>query len=133
MTKNKSRDERLQAFADQHGITLEKKGEVGFGRPCVGFLKGNNYVDYPPVYGGPNYDEIIADCDFPTVENAYHKYNCLAVLVENEDYEKALDELLEWVEKMEARGPVRVQTYRTGHTGLQAMVSGTLGHVIELG
>ena len=34
----------LLAFAEKHGLIFEERGEVGFGRPCVGFTDGTRYV-----------------------------------------------------------------------------------------
>jgi hypothetical protein len=38
----------LNEFAKSFGLTLSIDGEVGFGRPCVGLLKGSSYVYYNP-------------------------------------------------------------------------------------
>ena len=38
----------LQDFANKHKIVLDEHGECGFGRPCVGFLHGDNYIDINP-------------------------------------------------------------------------------------
>jgi hypothetical protein len=119
---------KLEKFALKHKLILEEHGEVGFGRPCVGFLTGDSYLDYPPVYShGDAFKEIYPDCDFPTVDNSYHKHNCLAVLVRGDDYAKGLDELAEWVDKIEAKGEVEVVDYATGASGIQATLSGLRG------
>lgn len=73
-------------WASRFGCTLSVKGEVGFGRPCVGILNGQSYVDY-------GYDLGIW-----TPEDAYHKHDCLAVLVYGDDYDKGLEQLIKWVE-----------------------------------
>jgi len=44
----------LEEFAESLGCVLITKGEVGFGRPCVGILEPNieHYVDINPyAYG----------------------------------------------------------------------------------
>jgi hypothetical protein len=35
-------------FALKHKVIFEEDGEVGMGRPCVGFVRGDGYVDYNP-------------------------------------------------------------------------------------
>jgi hypothetical protein len=123
----------LIKFAEKHKIALETKGECGFGRPCVGFTSGNGYVDFNPI-DMVNYmpiEELQCDKIYPPdgVDN-YHKHDCLAVLVEDEDYEEGLRQLLSWVKHIEAQGSVEVKQYKTGATGLQAMVSGSFGTAI---
>lgn len=79
------------AWCEENNCTLQTKGEVGFGRPCVGVLYGQTYVDYDYELGYP------VNGGFWTPENAYHKHDCLAVLVHDEDYNSALDELYNWI------------------------------------
>ena len=132
--------ENLQRFADDHKIVLETKGECGFGRSAVGFLHGDNYVAHNPFRMGDAPDfEFIHPKGFekdprlcaPRGVDAYHKHDCLAVLVSDEDYDKALKELNMWVEHLESQGEVEVATYATGETGLQALVSGVFGYAIR--
>ena len=84
--------EKLQQFANNHGVVLNLEGEVGLGRPCVGFTHGNNYVDFNPITMGGNYERVEGFEDERIAEAApidtYHKHDCLAVLVET-DREKA--------------------------------------------
>src|SRR4051812_34424548 len=82
---------RLEAFAAKHGLVLETRGEVGMGRPCVGFMHGTNYVDYPPVMtlNGNDKEENRLDDTRLTpphhwVPDAYHKHSCMAVLVRHD-------------------------------------------------
>lgn len=118
----------LQAFAEKHDLKLETHGEVGFGRPCVGFIpnRGTNYIDYNPnVY--PDLDDAFPD-DVPlyppTDIYAYHKHDCMAVLVKDDDYDTALNELARWAVEWEEIG-VCVVEYDTKATGLQRFLAGT--------
>lgn len=123
--------EVIKAFADKHNIQYELEGEVGFGRECVGFLKGENYVDYNPICG-PDYEYVLDFYDERlsniTPENAYHKHDCLAVLGRGE---QSIQQLAEWVVKLEELG-VEIAQYRTGYTGIQAMISGVYGNAVRI-
>ncbi len=128
---------RLRDFAAKHNLTLEPRGEVGFGRPCVGFVgAGSNYVDYDPRMSGGDYEPIWPiDARLHPPEgtpDAYHKHDCLAVLVHGDDYDAALVQLAKWVDHLEAQGEVYVETYRTGAVGIQAMFSGTTGRAVRM-
>jgi hypothetical protein len=126
--------ENLQRFANEHKIVLQEKGEVGFGRSCVGFLYGDNYIDYNPT-NEPDYDRIPELYDERwydiTPEDAYHKHDCVAVLARDGNYDEALKQLNDWVQKMEAIG-VELVEYNTGATGIQALISGIVGHAFKL-
>ena len=126
---------KLKDFAAQHDLILEKKGECGFGRPCVGFLdKTGNYVDYNPTKY-PDFDLVWPGDErlfAPDGVESYHKADCMAVLVRNGDYASALEGLLKWVENLEAQGQVIVEEYTTGAQGLQAMISGVVGYAIRI-
>jgi hypothetical protein len=127
----------LTGFADHHGVKLEIKGSVGFGRECVGFTNktNGNYIDYNPstfpnhdVYPLGNDDRLLPPSDV----NAYHKHDCLCVLAEDGDHLKALHGLRKWCEKIEAKGNVLIQRYATGATGVQAQLSGTFGYAVTI-
>ena len=81
----------MTEWASRFGCTIQPKGEVGFGRPCVGILYGQAYVDYDWELG------------IWTPEDSYHKHDCLAVLAhpDNEDdteaYDAAMEQLWTWV------------------------------------
>ena len=116
----------IQEFADKHDLTFDQEGECGFGRECVGLLRGGIYVDYNPT-DSVNYDEIphlSSDDHYKmTPPNAYHKHNCMAVLGRGDS---AISELYDWVIALEERN-VRFETFSTGASGLQALISGTHG------
>lgn len=78
-------------WCERYGLSIQTKGEVGFGRACVGILHGQAYVDYDYDLMGPKASAIWAP------EDSYHKQDCLAVLVHDSDYMKAFDQLYEWV------------------------------------
>ncbi len=125
--------EKLQKFANDHGVVLDLDGEVGMGRPCVGFRHGNSYVDYNPITMGGNYDDVPGFEDRQIAESAppdaYHKHQCLAVLVET-DREKAIEQLGDWVDAMNTIG-VEMIDYRTGATGIQAMITPPIGMAVR--
>jgi len=128
----------LQEFANKHGIVLTKKGEVGFGRPCVGFTHGGNYVAHNPYTHGGNYEPIKEFEDerlyAPDEVDAYHKHTCLAVLCKDSDegYEEGLKQLEIWIRHLESLGEIEFVSYETGATGMQAMLSGFTGMAIKI-
>ena len=126
---------KLQEFATKHKLVLEEKGEIGFGRPCVGFLHGDNYISYNPTHDA-DYSYIFGEHDdrlsAPHDVNSYHKGDYMAVLVKDDDYKKGLDELLKWVEHLESQGEVEIVEYETGAQGFQAIFSGLFAKAIKL-
>jgi hypothetical protein len=123
-----------QRFANDHKIVFEDHGEVGFGRPCVGFTSGSGYIDIHPL-DRTDYNELWphdARLAAPRGVEAYHKHNCLAVLVlGDDDYDSAILQLAQWVEHLEAQGAVEIVSYPTGASGLQAMISGMVGKALR--
>ena len=72
--------------------------------------------------------------DFPNtktvlkaLEGHKHKHNCFAVLVDNDNYDRGLHELNQWIKHLEAQGELELVTFSTGATGLQAIVTGATG------
>lgn len=126
----------LQEFANKHGIVLEKEGEVGFGRSCVGFTHGSGYIDFNPCKMGGDYKDIKELYDerlwAPDEVDSYHKHQCLAVLVHGDDYDEGLKQLEVWIRHLESQGEVEVVDYETGATGIQAVLSGHMGKAIKL-
>lgn len=123
--------ENIQEFANRFKLIFEEKGECGFGRDCVGLTNGSNYVDYNPT-SEPNYEYVKEFYDerfFDIVpENAYHKHNCLAVLGHGES---SIIELSEWIDKLNELGAV-VEKYKTGATGIQAILSGFENYAVRI-
>jgi len=125
----------LARFALEHGLTFEEAGEVGFGRPCVGFTRDGSYVAHNPMRAD-TFEPITEYADarlYPpeAVRDAYHKHDCLAVLAHNE-YAAAMVQLDTWVRHLESLGRVRVVEYETGATGLQAAFSGRTGWTVRV-
>ena len=126
---------KLQEFANKHSVVLEKKGEIGFGRACVGFLHGESFISYNPT-DSETFKYILGERDericSPSGVDSYHKGNYMAVLVSADDYNEGLLQLLKWVEHIESQGEVEVVEYPTGATGLQALISGMYAKAIKL-
>ena len=131
----KEKIEYLEDFAKKFGVVLEKHGEVGFGRSCVGLLHGDTYVEYNPrsrndwEYVDGLYDD---DLFAPSGVRAYHKHECFAVLVEDDEYNRALEQLYEWVTHIQSKGEVELISYPTGASGMQAIISGVTGYAFRL-
>jgi len=134
MNKNSATWLKLQTFANEHKLILEDKGEVGFGRPCVGFIKGTGYINYNPLDRSDYLTKVFAGDEDLTppqgVPNAYHKHSCMAVLVHGHDYDAALEELAVWVDDWSRIG-VRVVDFPTGATGIQVLISGVTGYAFR--
>jgi hypothetical protein len=85
----------ITEWAARYGAVLQPNGEVGFGRPCAGVLKGDHYVDTGDVkYGGEWWEP----------EDAYHKHDCVAVLIHDDGQDAALAQLCEWVRWLDGHG-----------------------------
>lgn len=124
----------LNLFAANHKLIFEDNGEVGFGRPCVGFIsKGGDYVDYNPYRYNPT-EEVWPHDDRlrapPDVE-AYNKHQCFAVLIYDAEHDQAIRELHYWIEKLNSIGETIVVPYETGAEGLQAVMSGMTGYALR--
>lgn len=123
----------IQAFANRHKVIFQDKGEVGFGRSCVGLESGEKYIDYNP-YSSGNYEPIPGfQGDFlpEGVPDAYHKHDCIAVLVSGDQYDEAIQQLCIWVKYLESLN-VEIVQYATGATGVQAMFSGVFGKAVRI-
>ena len=123
--------DNIQEFANKHKLIFDPEGECGFGRECVGLLHGDNYVDYNPT-DSVNYDYIEGFYDERlneiAPEDAYHNHNCLAVLGRGDN---AIRQLSDWVDKLKELG-VTVESYPTGATGIQSMISGVIGRAVKI-
>lgn len=116
-------------FARDHHLKFVEIGEVGFGRPCVGFTKGAGYVALNP-HSSANYEDLWSideRLSAPRGVSAYHKYDCLAMLVDGADYDAGVRGLYTWIRTLEAIGELETVAFETGATGLQAMFSGVVG------
>jgi hypothetical protein len=116
MTSMKDKITYMQTWAAQNNAQLVTRGEVGFGRPCVGISQGQSYLDFlwceynedRDVMVALYKDERIQAFRRAAPEDAYHKHPCMAVLVHavdgGEDYGTALNQLYEWVKWCEDNG-----------------------------
>lgn len=110
--------EFLKDFAKKIGCELVVKGEVGFCRPCVGIIEPciEHYVDINPYAFGDTLDDEDDGFIFPedkdlypdddVAPHAYHKHSCLAVLVFDDDYDEAINQLYDWVVRILSKGDV---------------------------
>ena len=136
----------LMDFCKAHGVTLYEKAECGFGRPCVGIMDagGGNYVDHNP-HQAPDYDPIAEFEDprlyAPEGVNAYHKHECLAVLITGSEedmdgYDTAIRQLHRWIQNIETEGEVEIveyDRYAEGHVvnPIQMLISPPKGWAIR--
>lgn len=130
--------ERIETFCLKHKLIFEERGEVGFGRECVGLLsKRGGYLDYNPFsLEEPNFAPISGlqnkRMRAPVGVDAYHKHYCFVVMATNEDYGGAIEQLAIWVEHLESLGELEVVQYETGATGMQVMMSGLIGYALKV-
>lgn len=90
----------LTDWATANGCTLSLRGEVGFGRECVGILREGAYPDYE--WDDPHtYRRIDLNGEVWTPEDAYHKHPCVAVLGTSE---AAVEQLYEWGQWFDSNG-----------------------------
>jgi hypothetical protein len=86
----------LEKFIEDNPDFRVVVGEIGFGRPCVGILYGENYLDYS-LHNEDTYEMTaehkVAIKEAP--ENAYHKGDYLAVLNRGgNDYEEVPEDTI---------------------------------------
>lgn len=93
--------EYLENFATKYNIDFIKRGEIGLGRDCVGLAKNNYYISYDSMNKSL--------CPPDDVIDAYYKDNYLAILVYNNDYDKAILQLYRWIRSIEYRGKVKIR------------------------
>lgn len=121
----------MQAFANRHKVLLLDDGEIGFGRPCVGYTRDGKYIAYSP-YRFPDMTAVWdADNDvdfFPEggIEDAYHKDDFFAVLIQDEDINEAWRQLYAWTRYLDDTLDVVLVQYKTGAQGMQLLLSGSV-------
>lgn len=98
----------ITEWAARFGATLQVAGEVGFGRPCVGVLKGSCYIDTADIKATEAYQP---GGDWWEPEDSYHKHDCLAVL-RYDDNDAALTQLYEWVKWLDSHSYGIEEVYR---------------------
>lgn len=96
----------IDLLVNETGLKFEEKGEIGFGRNCVGIVNQNtesylSYQTYDEDYN-PALNHEVASQTAP--EDAYHKGPYLAVLYDGteEGRLKAISQLNNWIEKIMA-------------------------------
>lgn len=106
-------------FAERNNLTFSENGSVGFMRPCVGFMRGNRYIDYNPydwqgddIKRIPETESPLSNPPSKLVPDAYHKHDCMAVLVQEDDVRGAVVQLAEWVRHLERGGDVKIVPFR---------------------
>jgi len=117
----------LAAWAARYGARFESAGECGFGRPCVGIVKGGSYPAYSEfeqVNEAP-WLRSIHECPEAAppagVKDAYHKHDCLAVLGRGPN---AIHQLYIWVRHLEAQGIGIAEIPRRPANDIDALVHG---------
>lgn len=121
--------DKLNNFAVKHKVIFIERGEVGIMRPCVGFSRNDKYIDFEPYESGDPWGKVFPhDTEIGGhPKDSYHKHNCMAVLVGDDNYDEALNQLGKWVDHLEGVGVVLCE-YKTGATGIQAIFSGIHAH-----
>ena len=99
----------LTEWAARYRCSLQLGGQVGFGRDCVGVLKGDAYLDYK-------------DCpEIWTPGDAYHKHDCVAVLGHGDD---ALEQLYRWVKWLDENRSGVEEVYRPPSSNIDLVFHG---------
>lgn len=128
-------------FARKHGAIVAVS-EIGFGRPCVAFAKGEPETELFVTYNPLDLESFRPIWVDPVLEapdcapNHYHKSDTMAVLY-GEGYAESADaamiELALWVKAWEALGELRIEEYSTGVRGpYRAMMIGEKGFGVRL-
>lgn len=107
--------EYLAIWAFKFKCEFRDNGEVGFGRPCVGMIRDNHYLDYSHIYNEYPNEE------FWTPEDAYHKHSCMAVLGHGDE---AVEQLYQWAKWLEENDWTTDDILRTPTDEIDAMIHG---------
>lgn len=122
--------EYLNKFCFAHDIELVEKGEIGFGRPCVGIYKDGCFVGYNSFWyaGGELHYYFKEDKRFEQLktENSYHKVDCFAVICEDDvfKYRNAVIELANWIYSIEEIGKVSIKSYQSKNMNAKTFFTG---------
>jgi hypothetical protein len=123
---------KIIQFCEELDAEFHLHSSCGLGRPCIGIIKGSGFISYNPLNdetniepyqmkeGDNEYDYITElyceEFDKIKASDAYHKFDCLAVLLSesnaNKNYEEAIDQLYEWVIALEKIG-VEIVHYKS--------------------
>lgn len=96
----------IEEFCADTGMKFVDRGEIGFGRECVGIMNPETdcYLAYATYDKGYN-EKLVHDVAQNTApKNAYHKGPYLAVLFDGteEGRADAINQLNSWIEKIAA-------------------------------
>jgi hypothetical protein len=91
----------ITEWAARYQCSLQLNGQVGFGRDCVGVLKGGTYIDTQDIKNETTYNHESGPGSWWEPEDSYHKHDCLAVLGHGEG---ALEQLYRWVKWLDEHG-----------------------------
>jgi hypothetical protein len=111
-------------WATQNRVVITD-GECGFGRPCVGVSAGDKWVDWQANTGAPDYTDIPGGYDGWTPMDAYHKHECVAVLVHNDDLPFAWNQLKLWLDAIIEGGWEVIHEDRVPKDALDLLFHGT--------
>lgn len=107
----------VKKFAQSLGCEYSS-GEIGFGRSCIGIKKGRKWLGYNLNYE-QDPDERLNPPD--VVKHAYHKDNYIAILVCEIKFDIAIEELFQWVRKIDIY-PCVINAHYPPHPTLGALV-----------
>jgi hypothetical protein len=99
----------ITEWAARYQCSLQLNGQVGFGRDCVGVLKGGTYIDTQDIKNETACNHEYGPGSWWEPEDSYHKHDCLAVLGHDEG---ALEQLYRWVKWLDDHGYGVKEVYR---------------------
>ena len=85
----------MRAWCQKAGVMLDLDTQCGFGRECVGIVRGGHFPDYEWLQEG-SYERADNNGKVWTPPDAYHKHPCVAVLGLGETAEAQLYDWLKW-------------------------------------
>jgi hypothetical protein len=123
---------KIIQFCDEIDAEFHIHSSCGIVRPCIGIIKDNGFVSYNPIYDWGNIEPYemknkdnegdyitelyCEEFDKIKASDAYHKFDCLAVLLSesnaNKNYKEAIGQLYKWVIALEKIG-VELIHYRS--------------------
>jgi hypothetical protein len=108
--------DKIIKFCEEIDAEFYIHSSCGLGRPCIGIVKDSSFIEYNPIDDNLQYklDYYYEGFNKIAPPDAYHKFNCVAVLLHGKDdiimdYEEAIDQLYNWVLDLEEIGVVLVE------------------------
>jgi hypothetical protein len=117
---------RHMRWALENGVAI-MHGECGFGRPCVGVNGAGQWIDWR-THQPPNYEVVGVPYDGLVPDDAYHKHDCVCVLVQGDDYAQAWWQLGCWLDNIIDGGWKVLHADRTPTDPLDAIFHGLRSH-----